>query len=881
MSKSERPYWPFRFLRWLCPPELLEEIEGDLLQRYKRDLKQRAGGSKYASRRLFWNTLRFFRPGILLRNKIQMPDSMIANNIRLAVRMLSKSKVYTIACIFGLGLTVAAFLLLLEHVRFERSFDRSFSNHNSIYRLQHSRYVENQLLYQKAMSFPEVGLALQESFPEVMRVTRLFPLGQNIEPVFSSRVDDRNSRSFSELNAYQADSSFTRIFDLHFIHGDSTTALTGRNKVTLSESTALKYFSRTDVVGETLNDNLKMGGLEITGVFKDLPPHTHFQFDLLISWQDIYGERSRFTWDGFYTYVQLHEGASLENLERGLPAFADTYMEAHYNGQSGNYSRFELRALTDIHFLSHLDGEIKPNGNATLTYSLLAMAGMIVLIALINFINLNTARSLDRLKEVGIRKIIGSTRTQLAIQFLFESFLLNVVAVVLALLTVYFLYPGFNQFFNSHITLQLWRQPEYWLGVFGFVALASLIAGFYPAFLLARQKAFEALKGLSVRAKRTTSQSVLVAFQFALSMILISGTFVFLQQWKYMQSKDLGFARDQRLVIKILPGYGDESDTAFVHRMQGFRNSLKSYPFVSGSTVSSSIPGRKNEWRGRVRLVGQDNDPIVGNLSRIDEEFISTFDLRLVAGRNYAGDANNLGSIVINEEAARQLGFQTPEQALGKKITLFREREIIGVVASFHEAGLQEPLSAAMFITTEGYTKFLTVSLSGKQAYEQIEAVKQGWKRFFPDKPFDYFFLDEYFNRQYAADKLVGRTVAWFSGLAILISCLGLVSLSAYTIHGKVKEIGIRKILGASVSGIIVSLSGKFLVPVIVAAIVGLPVSYYLAAQWLDQYAYHVGLSWWFFAVPILGLVFIGLTSTVLQSLRAANKNPVDSLKYE
>ncbi len=306
------------------------------------------------------------------------------------------------------------------------------------------------------------------------------------------------------------------------------------------------------------------------------------------------------------------------------------------------------------------------------------------------------------------------------------------------------------------------------------------------------------------------------------------------------------------------------------------------YPFYKSSTISSSIPGRKNEWRGSTQLSGRDNDVVIrANLTRVDEDFIKTFDLRLLAGRNYFSSTSNESSIILNAEAARQLGFSTPEEALGKKVVMFRDREIIGVVESFHETGLHEALSPSLYITGEGYTKFLTISLTIGKIPEQIETFRKIWKSQFPDKPFQYFFLDEFFNRQYQADVLMSRSISLFSSMAISIACLGLFSLSAYTIYRKTKEIGIKKILGASVVGITKELCQNFMVPIGLSALVGIPISYYLVTWWLEQYSYRVDITLMLFIVPLLILITIGVCTVIFQSIRAARKNPVDSLRYE
>ena len=876
------PRFALRFLRRFCPPQLFEEIEGDLLQKFEKDVK--LFGEKKAKRRLVWNVLRFFRPGIILRNRVStnlIANSMIKSHLLLAIRLLSRNKAFALVSVFGLSVSIAASILIADYAGFELSYDRFFSKHKSIYRLQHNRIVNGALLYKKAMSFPEVGMAMKDYFPEVEQVARLFPVSLNIEPVFTATTKSGETRSFSEPDAYLADSSFCKIFDLKFIHGNPTTALSGADKIILSRSAALRYFGELDVVGQTLRGNAG-DDVIVTGVFNDLPANSHFKFDVLLSWFTVYGDRSRFTWDGFYNYVLLKEGTNVKNLTNRFPEFAQSYLGDYYKGHSGSSSQFELQPLETIHLDSHLDGEMQANGNRNIVYALLIVVGFIIFIAVSNHVNLNTSRSLERIKEVGIRKTIGSTGKQLSAQFLCESLLLNSTAAVIGLLAAWLLYPSFNELFNSHISLSLLSQGIFWIIISSFILSVSIISGFYPAFILTRFKVFEALKGLTVRERKSRYQWSLVTIQFTISLILIVGTYVMFEQINFMQTKDLGFGIEQKLVIKILPGHGDESDSSFNQKIQSVKNELMRYPFYKSSTISSSIPGRKNEWRGSTQLSGRDNDVVIrANLTRVDEDFIKTFDLRLLAGRNYFSSTSNESSIILNAEAARQLGFSTPEEALGKKVVMFRDREIIGVVESFHETGLHEALSPSLYITGEGYTKFLTISLTIGKIPEQIETFRKIWKSQFPDKPFQYFFLDEFFNRQYQADVLMSRSISLFSSMAISIACLGLFSLSAYTIYRKTKEIGIKKILGASVVGITKELCQNFMVPIGLSALVGIPISYYLVTWWLEQYSYRVDITLMLFIVPLLILITIGVCTVIFQSIRAARKNPVDSLRYE
>ncbi len=879
--ESAHPPFALRFLSWFCPAHLYEEIEGDLIQRFHRDVK--TFGDKRAKRRLIWNVIRFFRPGILLRNKFSnrlIHSSMLKHHFQFSLRMLSRNKAFALVSVFGLSISIAACILVAEYARFELSYDNFFPRHNDIYRLQHNRFVNGELLYKKAMSFPEVGIAMKEYFPEVEQVTRLFPVSLNIEPVFTATLKSGERKSFSEPNSYSADSTFCKIFDLDFIYGDASSALAGLDKVIVSRSTAFRYFGKLDVVGEILKG--KDGDLTITGVFNDLPANSHLKFDMLLSWFRFYDDRQRFTWDGLYNYILLKEGSDIQRISHHLPNFAQSYMGDYYKGQPNTYSQFELQPLHGIHLDSHLDGEMSANGNRSIVNALLIVAVFMIVIAIINQVNLNTSRSLARLKEVGVRKTIGSTKTQLSMQFLIESLLLSFAAIVIGLLLAWLLYPWFNTLFDSNISLTLIHQPTFWTAMMAFVVVVSLVSGFYPAFMLTRFKVFEALKGLSIGERKSNFQKILVTAQFTISLVLIIATYTLFKQVTFMQLKDLGFTIDQKLVVKVLPTYGEESDSVFNQKMVAIKNEFLTHSLCKASTISSSIPGRKNEWRGSTRLSSAKQDVTIrANFTRVDEDFLSAFDLKLVAGRNYTSSQNNERSIIVNVEAIKQLGFSSPQEALGKNLAMYGEREIIGIVESFHESGLHEALSPSTYITGAGFMKFLTISMTDGNLPDQVAKIEKIWKFHFPDKPFQYFFLDEFFNRQYQADVLMGKSIGLFSGIAIMIACLGLFSLSIYTLHKKTKEIGIKKILGATASTITRELCQNFMVPLVLSALVGIPVSYYLITWWLAQYAYRIDITFVLFLIPLCVLLAIGLSTIIFQSVKAAGKNPVDSLRYE
>jgi putative ABC transport system permease protein len=804
---------------------------------------------------------------------------MIKNNILLALRLLSRKKNFSFIVILGLSTSIAVSILIVDYAQFELSYDTNFQNNNRIYRIQHTRFTNKEVISNRALSIPEVGIALKDYFPEIEQSTRLFPVSTNIEPVFNATSVSGGIRTFSEANAYAVDSTFCDVFALKFIYGNKETSLDGSDQVIISGSTALRYFNRLDVVGESLKG--KIVDLVITGVFEDLPPNSHFKFDMLWSWFQMYGERSRYTYDGFYNYVLLKENANVDLLRQSLPEFTEGYMRDFYKDRPGSHSEFQLQPLTGIHLDSHIDGEMTVGGNRAVVNILLIVALLMIVIAVINHVNLNTSRSLERVKELFVRKVIGSTRLQLSLLFLTEALLICIIATGFGILLAWLLYPAFNTLFDSSISLFVMSQAYFWIATILFIIVASVLSGFAPAILLSSTRIQNDIK-LSSTGTKFGFQTLLVTSQFAISFILVIGTWVLYKQVDFMQSKNPGFVMEQQLVMKLFPSHGEENDTTFHSKLTSMRNELSLNSLGASSTVSSSIPGRINEWRGSAGLSGAGDQSVIRtNLTRVDEEFLNTFGLTLVTGRNFNSTVNDQKNVIINEEAARAFGFTNPQEALGNHVDIMGSREIIGIVNSFHETGLKDEIVPSMFITGAGYMKFLTVSMPSENFHQQMTYVETIWKSHFPDKPFEYFFLDDFFNRQYQSDLIAGRGIGLFSGIAIIVACIGLFSLSVQTVHRRTKEIGIRKVLGASVMRITHELCSSFMTPVLLSTLFALPLSYYLAQLWLEQYSYKINITVMLFLAPSLMLIIVGICTVILQSAKAARKNPVECLKND
>ncbi|MGK7390071.1 MAG: FtsX-like permease family protein [Candidatus Cyclobacteriaceae bacterium M2_1C_046] len=874
--QQQPPKWADRLLEFFCKPELLEEIQGDLHELYSKRINK----NKLSQIIYFWYVIRFIRISNI--RSIHLPFinlSLVRLNFKAGYRNLRKARSFSIINIIGLSLSLCASLFIFQHVHQQKSFDKFHSNSEKIYRISSSRYLNGELQYSRAMTLPEVGLAMEEFYPEIKETARIFPASKNIEPVFNTRTKNGKKISFSIPNAFIADSSFLTIFDMQFITGDPQSALSGSNKIILSEKVALKFFGHTDIVGLELSSNLQENWI-ITGVYKDLPANSHFKPDVLLSWFNVYGDRSLFTWDGFYTYILLNNENDITEINSRLNLFKDHYLGEYLKDKPLIDYQFGLQPLEKIHLHSKLENEFHPTGHKYLIDILIVIGILILLIAVVNQINLNTSRTLERTKEIGIRKVIGSSKASLMGQFLIESLLINLISLLFALLLIYKFSPQFNTFFGTKIDFKLFTSPEFWMYLFLILSSVSLLTAFYPLLTISGFKLSNALKGIKPTEGEAYIKKGLVTFQFAISLILIICTLGIFYQLEFLQNKDLGFDVRKKLILKLLPGVGEEVDSTFNNRLNVLKKKLNTYSYIDGSTVSSNIPGRTNEWLGRSKLKGQDL-LISAYLTRVDENFIDTYNLKLIAGKNFPLYSDSLQYIIVNNAAVQAFNLKRPEDLIGQKLVMGTEMEIIGVVESFNEQSLHKEVAPSFYWTRGGYKKFLTINLTGNDLPKQVIAIEKMWKDIFPDRPFQFFFLDDLYNEQYKTELYTSRIITIFSILAVVIACMGLFAMASYTLFRKTKEIGIRKVFGANVTSLTTSFALKFSLPLVFASIVAIPISYWLLDKWLQQFAYRMTIKPELFALPFFILLFISLVVILFQTANAAGKNPIDSLRSE
>ncbi|GEP98389.1 ABC transporter permease [Chitinophaga cymbidii] len=820
---------------------------------------------------------------------------MIKNYLKLAFRTLWKNRVYSTINILGLAIGMAACFFIFQYVRFESSYDKFHANADRLYRVLIT-YGGSFGNGTNAVNHPAVGPAMKAEFPEVEAFARLAPAGVFIKSTTLSFTDSKGeTKRFNEAKSYFADGSFLTMFSFPFVSGTAATALEEPGTAVLSETTARKYFGNED----PLNKVLYINGfpIKVTGVFREVPENSHIHFNLLISLSTIdknfgYGE---WGWPEFYNYVALAPGADTAGLAKKLPAFVEKHLGAKMR-ELNFRTRFSLQPVTDIHLKSDHKREVEPNGSERTIYFLTILGVFILIIAWINYINLSTAKSMERAREVGLRKAVGATRAQLTIQFIFESLIINFIALFLAAAIViasagYFDRLTGKDISGSFLGSGLWQQWKFWLALLLVFLAGALQVGAYPAFVLSSFKPVLVLKGKLIAAKGNISlRKALVAFQFVLSIMLIAGSLTIYRQLSYMRNQELGYSKEQMLIVKA-PAI---TDSTFNAKTEYFKAALLKNAAITHMAPSSEIPGNTIFARNSVRKINQDKTHnFITNLVEIDQDFIPAYKAELVAGRNLT-DAekqdifeSKRAKVLVNEALVQALGFASNEAALRQEVFFVSwfgdiRSEIVGVVKNYHQRSLREHYDPILYYqSSNSQWSYFSININTNDLSRNLQYVSNLYQDIFPGNAFESFFLDEYFDRQYQADARFGDIFSLFTILAIIVACLGLIGLSTFAIKLRTREIGIRKVLGATTQSIIYLFSKDFIKLVVLAALIASPVIYFVARQWLMGFAFHIRLNLFIFIAPPLLLMALSLLTIGLQSLKAALSNPVNVLRNE
>ncbi|HVW95069.1 MAG TPA: ABC transporter permease [Mucilaginibacter sp.] len=811
---------------------------------------------------------------------------MIKNYLRSALRNVRKHPFISFINIFGLTVGLTSCLLIFAYIINERSYDKFNKNADNIYRVTRIFYtspgVEN--LHLSAVA-PPFGPLLQTAFPDIKTITRVLPNGMT-----SLKYKDR---LFNERNTAFADDDFFTFFNVPVIKGDVKTALSAPYSIMLTEEVAQKYFGDENPINKSIQLGSTKHEFKVTGVYQAFPANSHLHPKILMSFNtlkdtDVYGEKqlqTNFGNNAFYTYLLFPKDYNIDRVKSQLPDFLDKYV--HLPGMPGNLrthqvTKLTLQKLTDIHLWSHLDDEYEENGDIDRVYIFSAIALFILLIACINYMNLSTARSALRAKEIGIRKVIGAQRKEIISQFLSESVLITFFALILAAILTAILIPMVNNMSSQHLDVNSLLKWNVLLPILCVPFVIGLISGIYPAIFMSSFLPVRVLKGITKAGQGNISfRKVLVVLQFSISIILIVATTVVFQQLQYIQNKALGFNKDHIVTMDYIG--------ALVPQFDSFKNDLLKSAFVKDLGWSSRIPsGRLLDEQGASLIEGGSMRPVKIDLKcvAVDYGFISTYGMKMASGRNFSKSfSKDTNNFLINEEAVKAFGWKDAQSALGRDMKYGNiTGKVVGVVKDFHFESLHQriiPLILTLSAIHNGDYGTLSVKIDGNNPKAAIETIQDTWHRYLPETPFDFTFLDQKFDQLYKSEQQQGRLFSIFSCIAIFIACLGLFGLSAFTITQRVKEIGVRKVLGASVAQIVTELSKGFLKLVMVASVIALPVAWYLMNKWLRDFVFRISISWWVLVLAGALALLIAFVTISYQSIKAALANPVKSLRSE
>lgn len=802
---------------------------------------------------------------------------MLRNYIKTAIRSLKKNLGFTAINVLGLSVGLATCLLIVFYVVNELSYDRYNTKADRIYRVTVEAMLNGHGGTYATTEGP-LEAALKDNFPEIEKVTRL--IDNNGLAVSPSKFSIRKgSTNIQEKRVVYTESSLFDVFTLPMVAGDPKKSLDDPHTAVITESTAKKYFGKTDVVGQVLTIN-DTSLYRITGVIKDVPLQSHFNYDFFLSFSTLPESHWKgWGYSGVHNYLLLRPGANIKSLEsriaqleiKNSPASSSVWTTG------GNYLKTELTPLHDIHLRSNAELELDKGGSIQYVYIFSFIAIIILLIACINFMNLSTARSSNRAKEVGVRKVLGSARKNLIVQFLTESTLVTLVSAFIAIALVILLLPLFNQVAGKQLgfTLQslMWLVPS----LIVIVLVVGFLAGSYPAFYLSGFQPIQVLKGkLSTGFKNSFLRSSLVVFQFGISIALIICTLVIYNQLNYIHNKSLGFDRDRVLVIKNTNVLGKQAAS--------LKQELKQMPGVVNATMSLYQPTGDDRMKTGLfpdRQIDVKKD-ILSEFWSVDEDYINTMGLKLVSGRNFSKDmASDTSAVIVNEAFAEKFGQKDPLNKFVYRDSYgLQQFHIVGVIKNFHFESLRDKISPLVLVYSSDNgaisVKVKTTDLSGL-----ISKIEDKWKQFSPDQQFSYSFMDQDFDATYRSEQRLGTLFISFSTLAILIACLGLFGLAAYAAEQRTKEIGIRKVLGASVSGIVGMLSMDFIRLVFMSMLIASPLAWYFMNKWLQDFAYRTDFHWWILAIAGVVAVLIAFLTISFQAIKAALANPVKSLRSE
>jgi putative ABC transport system permease protein len=797
---------------------------------------------------------------------------MIRSYLRIAVRSIFKRKAFSIINILGLTVGMTVCFLILHFAIFELSYDRFHADLDNIVRLRGGA---------RADSSAASAQAVTEAFPEVLNYVKLVRAG-------SWGIYSYGDKHFRMNDCFTAMNSIFEIFSFEIVKGDRSAPLSAINSMVLTESTAKKFFGDEDPVGQSLSYNGRVD-YEVTAVMRDVPPNSHLRFDLLVSWPTIRqrGEMVDNSWIlwGFYSYLRIKPGTDLVDLQAKLDDFVELKQE-EVNRPESFWEEYHLQLLRDIHLYSSFVAEASENGSGGAVKILLLVALLVIVIAWMNYVNLSTARSLERCREVGIRKVAGAGRTQLIRQFMTESLLINAAALGLAFIATYSWLPVFSTFTGTPENFLLWQDARFWAGLAGVLFCGVFLSGLYPAVILASFSPVTVLRENSTpRSRGRRLRKALVVFQFMISAGLIAATLTVSRQVKFMKTSELGLDIDKTLILQRPLVIRDANREEFDSRVEAFKTELRRVPGVLDISRSSYVPGDDVGMINEGRKADLPDDATIDVYEiQVDETFFPMYKFKFLAGRPFSKEfPTDSSAVIMNDTARRQLGYPTPESAVGTKFIYRTEfpYQVLGVLNDYHQESLKQIFEPLVYLYNPGNNGLYSLKINTPDPQGLISRVKEIWDEFYPGNPFEYFFLDENYTRKYGSDVKFLNMFGIFALLAMSVAGLGLFGLSLFNAVQRTKEIGIRKVVGATWREILVILVRDFIKLILVANVVALPLVFFAMNSWLNKYAFRTAIGVWFFIIPVLTTVVIAVLISAFHSIKAALSDPVEALRYE
>ncbi len=799
---------------------------------------------------------------------------MFKSYFKVAWRTLRKNKLYSFINLAGLTVGITSCILIGLYVFNELSYDNLNKNEERIVRVT-MEYSQGGTVNKTAVTGTKTGPQFKRTFPAVEAFARTIKV---------KKIVGYSNKVFNENNVLYADSAFLQIFSFKLLQGNANTALTSPNNIVITKSIAKKYFGNENPIGKTLRV-ADTKDFIISGVADEVPANSQVQFDFIIPFGNLGAAKKDEEWwsANYVTYLLLQQPSQIASLQQQITEYMKSVTKDELKMEGSSYLTYRLEPLKQVHLHSSLDG-LEPNGNITYVYVLSLVSILILIIACVNYTNLATAQAAGRGTEVGIRKVLGAVQSQLFGRFIGESFILTLIALILSVIISIMLLPAFNAVAGKALTIALLFQPLPLSSLLLLCILISFFAGIYPAFILSNSKLANILKsGFRLSSSGSGVRKSLIVFQFVISVFLIITTIVVLQQLSYIQHKQLGYDKEHLIVLPV--------DNKISENYEAVKKAIALQPGIVSVSGGYESPAFIRWSDGITAETGSGNKSLTVNATPVDFDFIKTMGMQIIAGTDFTkadmeafdtsdNNKNYHNTFIINEKAAKELGW-TPEQAIGKTIVKGAPGTIKAVVKDFHYSSLHDPIGPFVIFLGPNQVREMFVKISGKNITAALQNLSNVWKERVSHRPFEYRFLDEDYNALYTVEQRTAGVFALFAGLAILLACLGLFALAAYTTAQRTKEIGIRKVLGASISNITFLVSKEFLRLVFIAIIIASPLAWIAASRWLQDFAYRININWWIFLAAGLLAVFIAMLTVSFQAIKAAVANPVKSLRTE